>query len=127
MKRILFIALGCLCVGLGALGAVLPVLPTTPFLLLALWLFMHSSPELTRWLLTNRFCGEYLENYRRGRGIPLKVKVFILCFLWITICYSAFFVVGVLWLRLLLLGIAVAVTYHIVTFKTLRKDPKNDT
>ncbi|MFI3265819.1 MAG: YbaN family protein [Rikenellaceae bacterium] len=121
MKRIIFITLGVLCVGLAMAGMVLPLLPTTPFLLLALWLFLRSSPRLARWLLTNKFCGEYLDNYRRGRGIPLRVKVFVTSLLWLSIGFTSIFVIDILWLRLLLLAIATTVTYHILTFPTLKK------
>lgn len=122
MKRIIFITLGLICVALGGAGMILPLLPTTPFLLLALWLFMRSSPELARWLLTNRFCGKYLADYRSGRGIPLRVKVIVISLLWITIGYSTLFVLTNIWLRLLLWMIAVVVTYHITTFKTYKKE-----
>ncbi len=121
MKRILFIGLGCLCVFLATLGIVLPVLPTTPFLLLAFWLFFRSSPRLAKLLLTNRLFGEYLDNYRSGRGIALKIKIWVLTLLWISIGYSALVLIDNIIIQALLLVIAVAVTCHIVAFKTLYK------
>ena len=74
MKRIAFISLGLLCVGLGALGVVVPGLPTTPFLLLASWLFLRSSPRLQEWLL-HSWLGNYIRSYRRRGGMTIAQKV----------------------------------------------------
>ena len=73
MKRIAYIVLGLLCVGLGALGVVVPGLPTTPFLLLASWLFYRSSPRLQEWLLQS-WLGTYIRNYRRHGGMTVAQK-----------------------------------------------------
>jgi len=115
MTRIILIACGLLATGLGIVGIVLPVMPTTPFLLLAAACFVRSSPRLYQWLLNNRLFGDYIRRYREGRGIPLRVKVPVLLLLWATITYSVWAVVEVLWLRVLLVAIAAAVTVHILT------------
>ena len=73
MKRIVYIVLGLICVGLGALGVVVPGLPTTPFLLLASWLFYRSSPRLQEWLLQS-WLGTYIRNYRRRGGMTVAQK-----------------------------------------------------
>ncbi len=113
--------LGLLCVGLAALGAFLPMLPTTPFLLLALWFFTRCSPRMRHWLLTNRLFGRYLDDYRSGRGIPLKAKAAVLTLLWGTMLYAIIWIAGTWWLRALLLGIATAVTVHVVRLRTRKK------
>lgn len=73
--RAAYIAIGILFVGLGALGVVLPVVPTTPFLLMSLWAFARSSAMLERWLLEHRVFGPRLVEWRRNRVIPLGVKL----------------------------------------------------
>ncbi len=118
--RILLIASGTFFVALGVLGMFLPVLPTTPFLLLAAVCYARSSERFYHWLLTNRWFGEYIRNYREGRGIPLKQKVLTLVLLWLTIGYAALFVVSLWWIKLILVGIAVGVTIHLVRMKTYK-------
>lgn len=73
MKKILYITFGLLCVGLGALGVVVPGLPTTPFLLLASWLFFRSSPRLQEWLL-HSWLGTYIRSYHRRGGMTAAQK-----------------------------------------------------
>ena len=73
---------GVLAVLLGILGLFLPLLPTTPFLLLASWCFARGSSRLHRWLLSHRVFGEYLRNFEAGRGIPLKAKILATVMLW---------------------------------------------
>jgi len=73
---------GVLAVVLGILGIFLPLLPTTPFLLLASWCFARGSDRLHRWLLSHRVFGEYLRNFEAGRGIPLKAKILATVMLW---------------------------------------------
>jgi uncharacterized membrane protein YbaN (DUF454 family) len=123
LKRIvkgLLIGAGTLFVGLGLLGMFLPLLPTTPFLLLAAFCFARSSDRFYQWLMTNRLFGEYIRNYREGRGIALKHKVIALTLLWTTIGYAAWFLVPVWWGKAGLIAIAVGVTIHLVMVKTLR-------
>lgn len=68
-------AFGCGCVVLGAVGVILPVLPTTPFLLLALWAFARSSTRFHGWLLNHRIFGRFITDWERDRIIPLRAKV----------------------------------------------------
>lgn len=114
------IACGTLSVVLGLIGMFLPILPTTPFLLLAAVCYSRSSQRLHHWLLTNRWCGEYIRNYREGRGLPLKHKAFTIALLWLTIGCTMVFAVSRWWSRLLLLAIALGVTIHLLKIKTYR-------
>ena len=115
-----WLAAGMMFLGLGLLGVVLPVLPTTPFLLLAAVCFARSSPQLDDWLHHNRLFGPYLRAYRDGHGIPLRVKVSIISLLWISITLSAIFAIPTrLWaLRFTLVAIALLVSIHVLRIKT---------
>ena len=73
--RYVYLAIGLLFVGLGVIGAFLPVLPTTPFLLISLWAFAKSSPRLERWLLEHPRFGPRLVAWREHKVIPLPVKL----------------------------------------------------
>jgi uncharacterized membrane protein YbaN (DUF454 family) len=124
LTKTLLIACGMLFTALGILGVFLPVLPTTPFLLLAAGCFARSSERFYRWLLTNRWCSRYIRNYREGRGIPLKQKVLAISLLWLTIGYAAWFVVSPWWAKLILLGVAVGVTIHLMRIKTYKPEAR---
>ena len=73
--RLLYITLGMLFVSLGALGAILPVLPTVPFMLLALWCFANSSERLHEWLYHHKLFGPPLQRWKQYRVIPLHTKI----------------------------------------------------
>ena len=78
IKRIVYIALGCLGVGLGALGAVLPLLPAFPFLLLAAFCFGKSSERLHTWFIGTKLYKDNLETYVQGKGMTRRTKVRIM-------------------------------------------------
>jgi len=122
-RRVILAAAGGIFCGLGAVGVFVPVLPTTPFLLLAAACFFRSSDRMYRWLFTNRLFGEYLRRYRDGEGLPLSMKITTILLLWATLAVSAFLVmpVGLWWVRLLLLAVGIGVTVHISRVKTCRK------
>ena len=120
--RVLLIACGTLCVALGVLGIFVPVLPTTPFFLLAAVCYARSSERFYHWLLNNRWFGEYVKNYREGRDIPLREKILTLIALWLTIGFTTLRFVSVWWGQLILLGVAVGVTIHVVRIKTFKRD-----
>lgn len=119
--RYALIAAGTLATALGLIGIFVPVLPTTPFLLLAAALYARSSQRFYTWLTTNRLFGSYLRNYREGRGIPLPHKVVTIALLWLTILLTAFLALPSWPLRALLLAVACGVTWHLARVKTRRR------
>jgi len=119
--RYLLIIAGTIFLGLGVIGIFLPILPTTPFLLLAAACYARSSKRFYDWLMNNKWFGAYIKNYREGRGVPLKVKVFTISLLWITILVSVFFVISDFWIKIVLIIIAIGVTIHILTIKTYKQ------
>ena len=120
LKKVALIAVGTICVCLAVAGIFLPLLPTTPFLLLAAICYAGSSPRFYRWLMGNRWFGRYIKNYREGRGLTLTTKIISLSSLWITIGYSAYFIMPVLAGKCVLLAIAIGVTAHILTRPTCK-------
>ena len=120
LRYILVIA-GTVFLGFGLIGIFLPILPTTPFLLLAAACYARSSKKFYDWLMNNRWFGTYIKNYREGRGVPLKVKVFTISLLWITILASVFFIISNFLVELILIIVAIGVTTHILTIKTFKK------
>ena len=120
VKWVLIIA-GTFFLGLGIIGIFLPILPTTPLLLLAAACFARSSKRFYNWLLNNKRLGNYIKNYREGKGVSLKLKVFTISLLWVTIIFSAFIFVSNLIVRTILFLIAVGVTVHILSIRTLKK------
>jgi len=113
---------GSVSVAFGLLGIFLPVLPTTPFLLLAAACFARSSDRFYNWLLSNRLFGKHIMNYREGKGVLLRYKIIVLSALWGLMLYSALFAVQNWWARIILLGIAVCVTIHLCMIKTCKPD-----
>ncbi len=122
MKKVILIFFGTLFTVLGIIGVFIPILPTTPFLLLAALLYSNSSERFLHWLVNNPLCGDYIRNYREGKGMPLKQKIMTIVLLWITIGASAIFFVDLFWLKALLFGIALGVTIHLVRIKTYQPD-----
>jgi len=116
-KRRLLIGAGTLCTGLGIIGIFIPILPTTPFLLLAAACYMRSSERFYQWLINNRIFGAYVRNYIEGRGIPIRIKIFTILLLWLTIGLSITFGVQNTIIRIVLICIAIGVTAHISLIK----------
>jgi len=121
-KKYLLILVGIISVALGVLGIFLPLLPTTPFLLFAAFCFVKSSKKFYYWLINHRILGIYIKNYIHHRAITQKSRIISISLLWITILSSAIFFVNVVWVKVLLICIALAVSYHLISLKTLRRE-----
>lgn len=122
LRQWLLVAAGILCVALGIVGALVPLLPTTVFLLLASACFVRSSARMHRWLLENRMFGKYLRHYRDGAGLPPAAKVTTLVLLWAALATSALLAVptNAWWTKGLLFVVGLGVTIHILRLKSPR-------
>jgi uncharacterized membrane protein YbaN (DUF454 family) len=128
VAKALWLFAGLTCLGLGTIGMVLPILPTTPFLLAAAACFCKSSTKMYNWLLSNKWFGEYIRNYKEGRGLPMRTKITALIVLWATIGISAVFFLNrllppqlVLPMQLIMLAVAVGVSVHVLRLPTFKK------
>jgi uncharacterized protein len=118
--RYALLAIGWLSVVLGVIGIFLPVLPTTPFLLLAAACFMRSSKRFYLWLVNHPQLGPWIVDYLEGQGIPLKGKVYAIGLMWLSISLSCY-LVPLFWARAFMLTSAVLVSLYILNQKTLFK------
>lgn len=119
--RILLVSIGTVSTFLGILGVLLPILPTTPFLLLAAACYARSSQRFYHWLMHNRYFGKFVRNYSQRRAVSLRVKFLTIALLWTSIGCSIAFAVEILFVRILLILIASGVTAHILTLRTLQR------
>ncbi len=121
MKRLFYLVIGILSLGIGGAGIFLPLVPTTPFILLSAGCFFKSSETLYAWIMNHRILGCYIRCYREYRAVPARTKAWSIAVLWITLIISMT-VVKVFWLCLLLSAIGLAVTAHILHFNTLKPE-----
>jgi hypothetical protein len=122
IKRIFYIVLGSLSLAIGLLGVMIPVLPTTPFLLLTAFLYMRSSDRLYQWLINHKLWGRHLNDYITYRAIKKSTKIASLLFLWFTLTISMILVQRTL-VTALLIVVGIAVSTHLLLLKTIDKDP----
>lgn len=120
LKRGLLIIAGTISLIIGTIGIVIPILPTTPFLLIAAACYLRGSEKLHNWMLNNRVIGEFIKNYKEGKRISIKHKIYTITLLWLTIMISTLFVVSQLYLRIILITIALIVTTHILSLPTYK-------
>ena len=120
LKRGGYILIGTIFLGLGIIGIFLPILPTTPFLLLATACYYKGSRRLHQWMTNNKWLGKYLKNFIERKGIPLKTKLFTIILLWISISYSALYIIHNIMVQIILFIIAITVSAHVMTLPTKR-------
>ena len=121
LKKKIYICVGLLAVGLGIIGAFLPIMPTVPFLLVALFCFEKSSKKYHDMILNNKYFGKVLRDYYEGKGLTTSVKIKAILFLSCGIGFS-FYKVQHLYLRIMLVVIWLGVTIHIILLKTKSKE-----
>lgn len=123
IKRLFLTIAGLLSLSLAIIGIFLPLIPTTPLLLLAAACFIRSSNRLYEWLITNKHLGPYIKNYREGKGIPLSAKVIGVTLLWCSMLFTIIFVVPLFIIKILLAGIGGYFTWFILKQKTFVNVP----
>ena len=123
LKKILLVIIGCIGVGLGALGVVLPILPTVPFLLLAAFCFARSSERLNNWFIGTKLYKNNLESYVKGEGMTRKTKIKIM------VTVTVLMTIGFIMMDQVLVGrivLACVWVFHILYFvfgvKTIKKE-----
>jgi uncharacterized membrane protein YbaN (DUF454 family) len=121
LKRRIFVIAGSIALAIGVIGIIMPVLPTTPFLLLAAICYMRGSQRLYNALLCNRFIGSYVRNYLEGRGMSLKMKIWTLSLLWAAVVCTAVLATNSLIIRIILAVVLIGVTVHILLIKTTKQ------
>ncbi len=117
IKRLFFFSLGVALFSIGAIGALLPILPTTPFILASFLCFGKSSKRAEEWISNNRYFGSYIENYKTKQGVPLDVKLKSIFFLWAVLMVSLIIFSHENYIVILLLIVGAAVTAHILLLK----------
>jgi len=130
IKNFIYITLGILSIITAMIGIILPLLPTTPFLLLATYFFANSSEKFHSWLINHKLFGSYIRNYNEEKGMILKHKVISLLTLHAGIGYTIFFAMRsinpskLMWIRVFLVSVLIMVTIHILKLKLIRVESK---
>ncbi|MBM3956843.1 MAG: YbaN family protein [Gemmatimonadetes bacterium] len=122
VRRWLLTAAGVVSIAVGVAGVFVPLLPTTPFLLLAAACFVRSSDRLYRWLTGHGWLGPYLRNHLERRAITNRARVVVLLLLWGTLAYSAFGATDRLCARLAPLAAGLGVTAHVLRLRTAGRE-----
>ena len=121
LRKAAYLSLGVASVVMGVIGIVVPVWPTTCFLLLAGWCFARSSPRAEEWLYRNRLFGRYLSAYRLHGVVSTRVRGISLAVLWVSIAASIYFVFDHLWLVAFLAVLAGVISVHLLSLSTQRR------
>jgi uncharacterized membrane protein YbaN (DUF454 family) len=122
VSRLLWVTAGTISLAVGIVGIAVPILPTTPFVLIAAACYLRGSKRMYDWMVENRYIGSYLRDYMEGRGISIRAKATSVAVLWALIVLSAIFATSNSAIRIVLLVIAVAVTAHLVTLRGKTED-----
>jgi uncharacterized membrane protein YbaN (DUF454 family) len=122
MIRGIYIIVGTIALIIGAIGLFLPVIPTTPLVILAAACYYRGSDRLHTWILSSRWFGETIKNYQEGKGLTRNTKVRAISMMWAMILISAWFFVSSLFIRVAMICVAIGVTVYLVRLPTLEKN-----
>ena len=118
--KYLLIILGSISLVLGVIGIFLPLLPTTPLLLLSAALYVRSSEKMYQWLIHHKYLGTYIRNFREHRAIPLRAKIISVSMVWISLIYCSITISENLWIKAMFIVLAIGISWHILSYKTLK-------
>ncbi len=121
MLKALYTTFGTLALLLGLLGIFLPLLPTTPFLLLAAYCYLRGSSTMHNWLMSHKLLGPYIHDFQQGHGIPLRSKCMAMALMWPSLAISAW-IMPIPWLRWLLLIPGIGVSIYLWRLPTKKSD-----
>lgn len=118
VKKITLLLLGFIFLGMGMIGIILPLVPTTPFLIVASLCFVRGSSKMNTWLLSHPIVGNYLRNYLDEKAIKKEHRIKTLLFLWSTLLISAF-LIDITVMKIFLVIIGATVSLHLMRLKTI--------
>ncbi len=121
VKKYLLISTGTISLSFGILGIFIPILPTTPFLLLSSFCYIRSSKRLYNWLINHRIFGHLIYNYLTYRAVERNAKIVSIVFLWVALL-SSILLLSNIYIRIFLLVVGIGVSIHLLTLKTLEKN-----
>ena len=119
MASAFWVTLGTISLALGIIGIFLPLLPTTPFLLLAAACYCRGSEKMHAWLVEHRLFGKYIKDYEEKRGIRKRMKITAILTMWASIIICIIFFVQNIFVHVILFAIAFLVTMYLLSLKTL--------
>lgn len=120
-KRKIFLLLGFISVALGIIGAILPLMPSTVFFIMAAYFFSKSSKKFHHKLLSNKYVGNHIKNFYEKKGMPLRAKIISIFSLFITITISLIIIERTPFLVVILLSVAFAVSFYIISLNTIQE------
>lgn len=123
LKKYFLVTIGTISLILGAIGLFIPLLPTTPFVLLTSYCYLRSSNRLYNWIINNKVFGNYIHNYMINKAVKKSDKISAMIMLWISLGISIYFI-DKTYLKLLLVFIGTAVSIHVLRLKTLKSNIK---
>lgn len=116
--KFFYVVIGTISLILGVIGLVLPILPTTPFLLLSAWCYYRGSPRFHDWLINHPYLGPIVQEYSDGKGMRKESKLKAIALTWMAVLLTAVFILTSLQVRALIIGIACIGTFVILRLKT---------
>lgn len=121
VKKGIYFIVGSISLAAGVLGVFLPVIPTTPFILLSAWCFFRSSEKIYEWVISNETFGPTIENYQEGRGITKNTKIRAIVMMWLAISASVYFFISNMYLIAFLYLIAILVSIYLYRLPTMKE------